>query len=213
MKKIVLGVFFTVLSLVLTGCDEIVKTEVKVSDLLNSSKKFINGDLYVEVDSCNDPDDNRKLSDSVIKAKNKIPSIFTGAKYVKCFERDFTSYADFEIPILVTNKGSMISNDYIQLISSKNALLNVAIPSTIVAKIRKFENEEMIKMRPNDVTITLINDTNKNLTFVALSSYVNSDPSIADKYRLEASGSCKIKLSNVSIDYALDNGVAPILLK
>ena len=128
-------ILISLIILIFTGCQGLIETNVNLSDLQSSTKKQISGDLYIQVASCNNFSDSRKLSDSVIKSKQTIPSIFKDAKYVECFQKEFISYTHFKIPMILSHKENLVSNDYIHIISNKDTLLNVGVPPTIKQNI------------------------------------------------------------------------------
>jgi len=107
--------------LLITGCKATVETEVSLTDIQQSESKLINGDLYVEVAACNSYEDSRKPSDSLVRAKQNVPSIFNGAEFVECFSKEFDSFAHFSIPIALDKDedGKMASDSHINLISNR----------------------------------------------------------------------------------------------
>ena len=206
-------ILISLIILIFTGCQGLIETNVNLSDLQSQTKKQISGDLYVQVAGCSDFSDSRKLSDSVIKSKQTIPSIFKDAKYVECFQKEFTSYSHFQIPILLTHQAKLISNDYIQIISNKDNLLSVGVPPTIKQNIDRVKaNSYGMNDMQLSVTINVTNDTNKRLTFNGIASYIGETPSIYDKFFSEPNNTFSVKLSDVSVDNALKNGVSRVLV-
>jgi len=117
--------------LFLSGCNGLIETEVKLSDLQKTTKTTISGDLYIQVAACNDFADSRIVSDSVKESKLTVPSIFKDAKYIECFEKEFKSYTHFKIPMIISKKNELVSNDYIHIISNGKNLLDVGVPPYI----------------------------------------------------------------------------------
>ena len=199
--------------LIFTGCQGLIETNVNLSDLQSSTKKQISGDLYIQVASCNNFSDSRKLSDSVIKSKQTIPSIFKDAKYVECFQKEFISYTHFKIPMILSHKENLVSNDYIHIISNKDTLLNVGVPPTIKQNIDRVKaNSFGMNDMELSVKINIVNDTNKKLTFNAIASYIGDTPSIFNNFFTEPNNSFDVKLSDVSVDNALQNGISSVLI-
>jgi hypothetical protein len=185
---------------------------VNLSDLQNPTKKQISGDLYIQVASCSDFSDSRKVSDSVIKSKQTIPSIFKDAQYVECFQKEFISYSHFTVPILLSTKNTITSNDYIHIISNKDNLLSVGVPPSIKQNLDRIKaNSFGMTDIDLSVSINFKNDTNKKLIFNAIASYVGNEPSIYNNYFVEPNHEFSIKLSDVSVDNALINGVSQVL--
>jgi len=209
--KIVL--LFTLILLIFTGCQGLVEIKVNLSDLQSQTKKQISGDLYIQVASCSDFSDSRKLSDSVIKSKQTIPSIFKDAKYIECFQKEFISYTHFKIPMILSHKENLVSNDYIHIISNKDTLLNVGVPPTIKQNIDRVKaNSFGMNDVELSVKINVVNDTNKKLTFNAIASYIGDTPSVYSNFFTEPNTSFDVKLSDVSVDNALQNGISRVLI-
>jgi hypothetical protein len=211
-KFYVLIFIFTVF--LLSGCDGFIETNVNLSQLQSKQNQKIEGDLYLEVASCGDYSDSRKESDSVKEAKMDIPLIFKNAKYIECFDKELNSYAHFKIPILIHHSNKLISNRYIQIISNKDNILAIAIPSSIEQNIEKLkENSFGITDIDLKVKINFINDTNKKFPFHVVSAYINDEPYIYGDLVADKHSSFVLKLSDVSIDNALKNQFSPVLLK
>ncbi len=77
-------------SLLFSGCKATVETEVSLKDMLESKTKNINGDLYVEVATCNSHEDSRKPSSSVIEARKTIPGILVTQNILNAFQKNLT---------------------------------------------------------------------------------------------------------------------------
>ena len=197
---------------ILSGCQTLVETNIKLSELQTlKSNKVVNSDLYVQVAACNDFQDSRKESSSVVQSKQTIPSIFEDAKYVECFMKEFESYTHFTIPTVLTN-GQVLDANYINILSNQKHLLSVGIPSSIKSSIERVKsNSYGMTALDLNIQISLENDTQTTVEFRALSAYVNGSPSIYDKASVESSKSVKVVLSDVSTDNALENGSSHIL--
>jgi len=197
---------------IFVGCDTIIDSEVKLSELQNNKTNHIYSDLYLEVSACNDYEDSRKLSEEHIKAKKSIPNIFQDSKYIECFSKEMNTYVHFKIPIVLAKSHEVVSNQYIQFSTTKKELLSIVIPATIKRKIAKFEEKAFtsidLKMK-----IKLINDTNKNMDFTALSVYLNDEPYLVHTFNMLQDSFVSIRLSDVSIDNALNNGRTRVLVR
>ena len=128
--------------LLLSGCKATVETKVSLKDILNSKTKNIDGNLYVEVAACSSYEDSRKPSNSLIKATETIPSIFSDANYIECFKKKFDSFAHFSVPIVLDKDrdGKFASEKHINIVSNDKVLLSVDIPPAIK------KNMERVKM-------------------------------------------------------------------
>lgn len=213
MKIKIIYLFLSCFAFFISGCNSLIQTDIKVSQLQSKELININGDLFVEVTSCSDYSDSRIESESIKEAKETIPYIFKNAQYIQCFRKDFDSYAHFNIPIIISN--TIHNPDFIHITKNfQNNLLGMNISKSITAKINKIK-EESFGM--NDISlgvkIKLINDTNNNLEFKVISAYLDNEPYIiSDALTLHKQSSSTIKLSELSIDYALKNSYSPVLL-
>lgn len=201
--------------LLLTSCKTLVETNVKLSELQkldSNTTRYLVSDLYMQVTSCGDFEDSRKESDDVIKSKQTIPSIFKKAKYIECFEKEFESFTHFQIPIVLTN-GNNIDKNHINIISNSVNLLSVSIPQSVKNGIDRVK-ENSFGMTDLDlaVQIHLDNDTKKKIHFNALSTYINEKPFVYESLTISSGYTMDIKLSDVSVDNALENGSSNVLI-
>ena len=203
------------ITLLLVGCKATVETEVSLKDILESKSKFIGGSLFVEVAGCDSHEDSRKPSNSVLKAQQTIPSIFSDAKYIECFSKKFDSFAHFSIPIaLDKDRDDKFASDlHVNIISNDKSLLNVGIPQAI--------KDNMDRVKANSfgantfdlkVNIKINNDTGKDFPFQVVSAYVEGQPYVYGDLTSKSNGSFVITLSDVSISSALETGTAMVLL-
>lgn len=84
---------------VLSGCKVDVETKVNTDDLLSTEHKLVQGSINVEVPSCNDFEDSRKESKSLIEIKQKLPTVFKNIEFKECYKQKFNSYASFSVPV------------------------------------------------------------------------------------------------------------------
>jgi len=210
MKKIIailLTAFF------LLGCESTIETKVNVSDLQSKKDKQVQGDLYFEVATCGDFEDSRKLSEFVVEAQKTIPYIFQGAQYVECFEKNFQSYTHFTIPITMT-KNSFANVSTVYIASNSDNLLAVGIPKNVRENMQRVQDSSMTmdEMKLN-IKIRLLNDTNQNFPYKVMSAYVDESPVIFAEAILHPHQSIILRLSDVSTDNALQNGLTAVLFK
>ena len=201
--------------LVVSGCKTIVETSVNLSDILNSKTKNIEGDLYVEVAACNHYEDSRKPSSSVVKTKQIMPSIFKNANYIECFSKEFKSFAHFNIPIVLDKDkdGKMASEDYLNIVSNETTLLSVAIPRSIKNNMEEVKKSNFGMSSLNlEVNIKVKNDTGKDFLFKVMSAYIENKPYLYSELSSNKDAVFTVRLSDVSVDNALQNGFSNVLM-
>jgi len=203
--------FFSILTIgiLLSGCKANVETTIKLSELISKHDLIRNSDLYLEINSCHDYDDSRKLSDSLIKMKKSIPLIFTDAKYKECFSKGMDTFAHFSLPVLINQKNQS-NNKYVGLYTSRKNLLILSIPEKISAGIKKFEDEEFTTIDMN-VNIKFINDVGELGTRV-LATYIDKVPYTYGYYKSSKGDISNIEVSKISIDKALTEGKSYVLV-
>lgn len=199
----------------IAGCKTTVETELSISDLLTSETKIIPSNLYVEVAACNDHEDSRKPSSSLVKAQETVPTVFAEAKYEECFRKKFDSFARFTVPVVLDKDkdGRLASDAHINLLSNNDNLLAVAIPTKIKTNLDNAAKRGMgVSALKLNFNIKVSNDTGKKFPFTVLASYVENKPYVFENLNVEANSSFVIKLSDVSVSSALDNGSARVLV-
>ncbi len=214
MKHYIKFLSLIAITIFISGCNGLIETEVKLSQLQSPNNHNINGDLYIEVAACSSYEDSRKESDSVKESKMTIPSIFKDAKYVECFQKEFQSYTHFTIPMIVSKKNDLVSNDYIHIISNGENLLGVGVPPSIKQNMDRVKaNSFGMTDIDLNVQIKFLNDTNKDLPFKVVSAYLNEQPYIYGELQSTKNDSFMIRLSDVSVDNTLNNQFSTVLLK
>ena len=197
----------TLCTLAIAGCKTQIEKDVSLNTLLNEPIKTETALLNVEVSACGSHEDSRKPSDSLIKIQQKIPTVFTQAKYKECFQQNMNSYASFEIPIgvgIAPEKGEL--NDDITIYSIGDRKLNVRTKQELAKRIRNFVKSEYISDLEMIVSLNVINDTQQDQTFTVLSSYVDGTPvSYFPNLPLKKGEKMNLRLSNVSADMLWKN--------
>ncbi len=199
----------------LSGCKAFVETEVKLSELLAAKTKDISGELYIEVSGCASYEDSRQESQALIKARNTIPQIFSGAKYVECFKKQFNSYAHFSLPIKLDKDkdGKFASDSLLNIVSNESGLLTVGIPSVINQRIEQLRKDSFGTESFDLIfSIKVINDTGKDHPFKVISAYIDDTPYVYGDLTSKAGGSFTVRLSDVSVDQAKLSNTAIVLL-
>jgi len=206
-----LSIVSIALAMFLGGCSANIATTVKMSELLDNKSKQLNGELYIEVSSCNNFEDSRKESENLIKTRKAILNGFTDSKYNQCFKKSFTSYAMFNVPVQLAHDKNSISSKYINLITDRNYLLSLNIPKDLQKNIYRIQKDNITKSKIN-VGIKVINDI-KDVPFTALSVFIDDVPFIAKQLTSHKNTSFIMKLSDVSVQTALKEDLAIILLR
>lgn len=205
-----------ILAVFLTACKTNVETTVKLSDLLEAETKALQGDMYLEVTNCRDYEDSRKPSDAVIEAKKTIPGVFPDAEYVECFRKQFDSYAHFTLPVMLDKDkdDQLASNTHINIYSNDSTLLGVGIPESIQKRIEQVEEDNFGATSFDlNVTIDVVNDLGEAFDFSVISAYVNDYPYVFGELTAQADGGAfTVTLSDVSVQSALQNRLATVLL-
>ncbi|MDY4281683.1 MAG: hypothetical protein SOX56_11590 [[Pasteurella] mairii] len=198
MKKL-LALTFSALAL--TACKTEVEKDISLKTLLNEPIKTETALLNVEISSCNDHEDSRKPSDALIKIQEKIPTVFTQAKYKECFSKRIESFASFEIPIGVgkVDDNTILEND-ISIYSYKNRQLNIKTTDKLAENIRDFIKREYINNLEFNILLNVKNDTDSDQKFMLYAAYIDNAPVPIHPVTMATGKSFNIKLSNASAD-------------
>ena len=200
----------------LSGCKAKIEKDLKVSDLISADAKQTTANLYVEVAGCDDYEDSRRPSDSVVKAKQSIPQIFSEARYVECFNIRFDSFAHFTIPMMLQKEGNVKapSDRYVSIISSDSILVSFSVPAVIRDNIARAEQESFgTSSLEFEVSLNLINDTTKELPLQTSAVFVDGKPQLLSPLTLRAGQKANIVLSDVAVSVAMNGGSALALAR
>lgn len=204
MKKLFV---LTLCAIAVTGCKTEIEKDVSLNTLLNEPIKTETALLNVEVSACGAREDSRKPSDGLIKIQQKIPAVFTQAKYKECYQQNMNSYASFEIPIGIgaaPETGEI--KDEITIYSVGDRKLNVRTDQQLAKRIRDFVKSEYISNLEMIVSLNVINDTQQDQSFTVLSSYIEGMPvSYFPNFPLKKGEKINIRLSNVAADMLWKN--------
>jgi len=198
----------------LISCKVSVDTEIDISDLSSGKVDEIAGDLYVEVTTCNDFEDSRKPSDSLLEAQQIVPSILKGSQYIECFQKQFNSYARFKIPITIdrVKDGKLASENNIMLVSNESILLGVQMPTKMKDGMKDVERRSFGVNKLDNIkfNIKITNRNKKPFNYVAHSVFLNGDPHVGSKQN-NSGKPIEVTLSDVSVAQALDGRLSPVL--
>ncbi|MBV2182042.1 MAG: hypothetical protein KUL86_12535 [Castellaniella sp.] len=199
--------------LALAGCKTTVNSEIAVSELQGGQSKELPGDLYVEVASCNDFEDSRKPSKTLLDVQQKIPGVFPTAVYKECFRQKMDSYAHFSMPLFLDldKDGKLGSEQTINVISNDTAVLGLAVPDALQKKIASAKKDTFGSMNLS-VLVKVTNDTKEEFRFGVGAAYIDNHP-VTDRVLVAPAGaSFIVRLSDVAVDAAVA-GQDPAILK
>lgn len=200
-------------TLILASCKTSVETKVSVTDLLHGETQVLPGQLYVEVAACNDYEDSRRPSSSLLEVTNLIPDVFEDAEFTECFNRRMDSFASFNVPIYLDKDldGKAASDHHINLVSNENFLLGVSMPAPLRDKFQNATKNRMGMDLELQMTITVMNDLDQGFEFTAASTFVNDIPAILSGMTADPNSTFTLTLSDVSTEAILSNGSAAVL--
>ena len=85
------------------------------------------------------------------------------------------------------------------------------VPASIKKKMDEVKSSNFGSSIKLSFYLEVINNTKKDFTFTALSTYINNEPCMADKFILKAGDSYIFKPSDVSVSTALNSKMATLL--
>ena len=198
----------------LLGCRVEVKTEIAFSDLLSEGEsRFIPGEILVEVAACDDFEDSRQPSDSLVEAQELIPRIFPDAEYVECYEKMFEATARFSTLIMFDREVNQEfdSQSHVNIFSGgKTFLMMVGMPESIRQSIQRADDDSYVSL-DYGMTITMVNDTTEEVSFSVVAAYVGGIPSVSGSWNVAPGGAFDLRLSDVSVDQIIEQGWARVL--
>lgn len=199
--------------LLVVGCKTTVETEVNISDLLSSPTKQLPGSLIVEVPACQDYQDSRQPSSTLVEVQKMVPAIFKDAAFSECYRQQFNSFARFDVPLVLDKDkdGKLASQDHINIVSNDANLLAVAVPAKIKAGLENAAKRGPGSSFDMSVNIKVNNDTGADFNFTAIAAFVDGQPQVFGNLTSKPNGSFTVTLSDVSVQTAV-NGQAMVLL-
>ncbi|MGR6981229.1 DUF7424 family protein [Testudinibacter sp. P27/CKL/0425] len=202
-------------ALVLSACKIEIEKDISLKAILNDPIKTETALLNVEISSCNNHDDSRQPSESLINIKQQIPTVFPNATFKECYKKKFDSFASFELPIGVGvyDGSSKLEND-INILSYGELKLWASTSKKLAANIRKFLKKEHISNLELDVLLKVKNDTGESQKFTVSSAYLDGAPVSLGEFNFEKEKTILFKLANSSADrlYMYQDGGETIIL-
>ncbi|HAO24370.1 MULTISPECIES: hypothetical protein [unclassified Methylophaga] len=203
MKKTILLPIF----LILSACKVDTVIDVSTDQLRNETPENLTASLYLEIPSCNDYEDSRRESDSLVNAKAKTPQLFKGAEYVECFTQKMDTWAHFKIPVAIIKDSRSPVTD-LNLVSNEFTLMGMAAKEDFV---KRLEDENSRSYVSNDYYIEINLKTNEEFDIKVISAYLQDHPYTIGTGTFKKDATIKISLSDVSIDQLLTDHQVVIL--
>ncbi|MFK3558981.1 DUF7424 family protein [Pasteurella multocida] len=190
------------IALTLAGCKVDMSTDVMLSTLNEPTKEIISN-VAVEVASCTSYEDSRKESDSLIRIKEKLPTIFNGAKFVECYKKKMDSFAIFTVPVFI-GKDEPAGDYNLWVHGTERVPLIISASKKFRESLHNFKKREISKLNINSF-LNVKNDTNNVLKFRMTSAYLGDIPvsNISYIHTFKPNDLYSIKLSNVATDALL----------
>lgn len=200
-------------TIALAGCKTTVNSEVAVSDLLGGQSHELPGDLYVEVAGCNDFEDSRKPSKTLLEVQQKVPGVFPEAKFKECFTKKMSSYAHFSMPLFLDRDkdGKLGSEKTINVLSNDTAMLALSVPVGIQKQIAKAKDGPIGSSLKLTVAMKVTNNTKEAFRFSVGSAYIDDTPVIDHVLSAPPGASFIVRLSDVSVDAAVSGQDVAVL--
>lgn len=218
MKKSVIGLI--VFGFLLGGCKTELTKTISMNKLLNTPLSTEYASLNVEVAGCNDFNDSRNPSSSLLEAQKEIPLLFENAKFVECYRNKMNSYASFEIPIIVgssqlksqqkNEKSDIYLYSHYPEDKSEKVAFGIIITKALKTKLENFKSRNIFANAFNlSIEFTVQNDLkDQNITANVIPSYVNDIPvpmGATINFKANIPEQFKIKLSDVAISHLVTN--------
>lgn len=205
--------------LFLTACEVEFEVPVNLSDI--NSDKIIerSANMMVQVPTCNDYEDSRKESDTLVQIKNEMVKALPIAKYKECFTKEMYSWAVFNLPAAIipekNSEQAAIDGVYqntpvtITILETedkgvKSSALVMQIPGFIKKDLKKFAEDNYTDL---DISIrqNVTNDLKKNYSVGGLSAYLFGKPYYPEfTVNVSPEKTLEIRLPNVAADHLTD---------
>ncbi|AMO47626.1 Hypothetical protein AKI40_1209 [Enterobacter sp. FY-07] len=209
-KKVIFRTACAIAVITLAGCKIELSSSVPLSALLGQEIKTGSAELYVEVPSCNDYEDSRKPSKSLIEAKEEISQIFTDSEFKECFKKKLDSIALFSVPIAYGPDGKVAKDTpQLRVLFNEKNYVYFDLGSGLKSRINNAKNKPSISggFSPSDVSlfVNLVNDTGKDIKADYVSTYIAGTPIIhAAEVNLPNAKNMVLKLSDVTTAVMFD---------
>ncbi|MBQ9537275.1 MAG: hypothetical protein IJU79_05755 [Desulfovibrionaceae bacterium] len=207
-KKFLLFFLLFILNISLMGCKLESHSRIKLSQLSGAETK-IDSIIKVEITSCHPHDDNNSPSTDLLKANDTINKLFDESEFLECKNENMDTFASYNVPMTVgTFDGNISNTKGISVLKNKDNVYFL-----VSEKIRKFiKQSDDFKLL---AVIRVVNDLGKNVIIYPNAVYVDKVPFAGlTGWKLNkeilSGKSAELKISNVSSDFAIENGYVPI---
>lgn len=167
-SKVVLAVAGMTL---LAGCKTEVGTHITLSEMNDAEIRELPGVVRLEVPSCNDYNDSRKPSDSLVRAQEAVPRIFPDAEFIECYRQRMDTWAEFSIPVAVTRntEGNYESDSTVNFLIPPDGgtALSVSVPEGLNTRLIEAGKADLM-IRNLDLSFSFVveNDTDAPQRFL-----------------------------------------------
>jgi len=216
MKTPALGLGLMLLLPALYGCKAEIESEITVLDLLYGKTKMLTAEFYTEVLDCQQPSPDGDRPGSLAKRRETIAAIFPDAEYHGCGERAGRPMAHFTVPIAFDKDrdGVLTSDDHVNLVSTDDAFLMIAVPSSLKRRIEAVAGDDIrARTVQLDARLKIANDHGNTLPFQVFSVYIDGRPYIFGDAALAEGATLALQLSDVTIDSAIEKGSAILMMR
>lgn len=203
-------------SAALVGCKTEFNADLPLSALQDEGVSSVPATVRLEVPGCNDYEDSRQPSDAVVKAQEMLPRIFPEAEFVECYSQNMNSWTEFSLQLPIDRDGdreAFASDDAFNLATSDASQLGLTAPPALIERLEQARKAEM--MMPDfeyAFSFNITNDTGETFDTSVFSAWVDGFPVIAHNMQVPDGESFTLRLSDVSIDRAIQAGEADILV-
>ncbi|MGM0544140.1 MAG: DUF7424 family protein [Pseudomonadota bacterium] len=200
----------------LAGCKTEFSTQVALSELQDPDVASVPGKVRLEVLTCEDYEDSRKPSDSLVEAQEMMPRIFPTASFSECYSQSMDSWAEFDIALPIDRDGdaeTFASEDAFNITTSENLPLGVAVPPAVLNRLEQAQQANMMMGELEyAITVDVVNDTGEPFVVTALSTWVNGEPATLQPLEVPDSETISLRFSDVLIERAITTGEATVLV-
>lgn len=188
----------------LSGCKIEMSSPLPLSGLFGAEIQKGVTDLYVEVPACDNYEDSRQPSKSLLDTKNEVSGLFPDGEFKECFKKQLQSYAHFTVPYAY-GPDKLVTKDTPQIRILYNEAGNAyfAFGPELKGKLTKLKNKPAVYggFAPTDLSIVMkvTNDTNKVVKASFMSTWINMMPVVnASLVTIPAGEQLMLRLSDVS---------------
>ncbi len=218
MKKTCAAVIpLAIVALLLAACKVENISRVKHSQLLAPIAE-IDSTIRVEVTSCTDYDDKTQASRDVLKAKDIMSKLWSDSVFEGCKNENMDSIASFTVPFEVgtIKPDEEFKPKGVAFVRNKTGETFFMLAPHIREQIKKSrESSSSLKVA---VEIQLINNSNDPLKIKPMAAFFNGVP-FSELPRWDNWAKVKpntkgtIRLSDVSTERLVQNGIAPVYIE